>query len=80
MLVNSWNFFKSIVISWINWIFTLQINDSPKITLGVFLLACFFIGFSIFFLFKTDFFLPIISNGANKVQNISNSQKGGKEQ
>lgn len=79
MLVKSWELFKTILITWINWIFSLEINDNPKITLGVFLLACFFIGFAIFFLFKSDFFLPILNNGANKVEKMSSSKKGGKE-
>ena len=94
MLVKMLDFLITLISSCVNWAFNLVINDSPRITLGVFLLACAFIGFVIYFLFNTDFFLPFVSNGADKVKNISansnkpkvvyhihstvNSKKGGK--
>lgn len=79
MLVNALDFLITTISTWINWAFNLVINDSPRITLGVFLLACAFIGFVIYFLFNTDFFLPFVNGGANKIRNSSNSKKGGNE-
>lgn len=73
MLVKMFDFLITVISSCVNWAFNLVINDSPRITLGVFLLSCAFIGFIIYFLFNTDFFLPFISGGADKVKNISNN-------
>ena len=39
-----------------SWLFTLVINESPRFTLGEFILACAFIGVVLYFILGTDFF------------------------
>jgi len=73
LLVKMFEFLITIISSCVNWAFNLVINDSPRITLGVFLISCAFIGFVVYFLFNTDFFLPFVSNGAEKIRG-SNSK------
>lgn len=45
-------------------LFSLEINKNPSITLGNFLLACAFIGLIIYFILGTDF-IPNLSHATN---------------
>lgn len=67
MLSNVFNFLISIISKSVEWLFTIQVNDSPKITLGMFLIGCAFIGYVIKFILGTDF-VPL---------NIFNHNSGG---
>lgn len=65
MLSDVFKYLISNISSCVNWLFTLVINESPRITLGTFLLACAFIGIVLYFIFGTDFFPGHINLGAN---------------
>ena len=69
-MTDVFKFWISSFSSIISWVFDLVIIDSPRITLGLFLLACAFLGFLIFFFFEANFFLPFISNSSNKATNV----------
>lgn len=56
MLSEVLNYLISNISFCVNWLFTLVINESPRITLGTFILACAFIGIVLYFIFGTDFF------------------------
>ena len=65
MLNSVFPFLIKIISKSVNWLFTVQINDSPKITLGQFLIGCAFIGIVIYFFGGTDF-VPTLSDIANR--------------
>lgn len=68
------------IASVVTFLFTIVINDSPKITLGEFLIACFIIGLILYFLFGTDF-IPgfTLSPSSNKKEPVSYKPRHGKE-
>lgn len=64
MLSSVFAFLISMISKCANWLFTLVINDSPRFTLGEFLIACAFIGIVIYFIFGSDFFPGHINFGS----------------
>lgn len=63
------NFWIDVISSCVNFLFTLKINENPDISLGVFLLACAFIGVVIYLILGTDFFPGYIRLGSNNNSN-----------
>ena len=69
MLNEVFSFFISMISKWFDFVFNLEINKNPPITLGMFLLACALIGLLIYFVLGTDF-IP----GISFTKNISSSK------
>ena len=72
MLSEVFPFLISMISKCANWLFTLVINESPRFTLGEFLLACAFIGIVIYFIFGSDFFPGHINIGSARKNSDSN--------
>lgn len=70
MLGNVFSFWIGVISTCVNFIFTLKINENPDITIGMFLLACAFIGLAIYFVLGTDF-IPLF--GFNKNSSSSSN-------
>ena len=70
MLGNVFSFWIGVISTCVNFLFTLKINENPDITIGMFLLACAFIGVAIYFILGTDF-IPL--GGFSKGSDSSNS-------
>lgn len=68
MLSEVFPFLIDLISKCANWLFTLVINENPRITLGTFILACAFIGVVIYFIFGTDFFPGHINIGSNSAK------------
>ena len=67
---NVFSFWIGVISTCVNFLFSLKINENPDITIGMFLLACAFIGLAIYFVLGTDF-IPIF--GFNRGSGSSNS-------
>jgi len=74
MLIHILDFLVKTIATSFNWVFNLVINDSPRITLGVFLLSCAFIGIVIYFFCGTDFFPGHINFNSSKNNSNNNYQ------
>lgn len=59
----------------VNFVFNITINESPKITLGEFVLTCSFIGIVVYFIFGSDFFPNMSSFGRRFSFNSSSNYK-----
>ena len=68
MLTEVFPFLIKMIGKCFDFVFMLEINKNPSITLGNFLLACAFIGLIIYFVLGTDF-IPNISYMANNRRN-----------
>lgn len=71
-MVQVFDFWIDIISTCVNFLFTLKINENPDITLGMFLLACAFIGVIIYLILGTDFFPGHISLSSNNTSNNNN--------
>lgn len=65
MLGTAFKFLINNISRVVSFLFTIVINESPKITLGEFLLACAILGLILYFLFGTDF-IPGFSVNLNR--------------
>ena len=62
----------------LNWAFNIVINETPRITLGMFIISAMFIGLVIYFIFGTDFFPNMFGQFGNDVgRDVSNYTKVG---
>ena len=59
------SFWTSIISRCVSWLFSIQINTNPNITLGMFLLGCAFIGVVLYFILGSDFFPGHINVGGS---------------
>ena len=71
-MVQVFDFWIDIISTCVNFLFTLKINENPDITLGMFLLACAFIGVIIYLILGTDFFPGHINLSSNSNSNNNN--------
>ena len=58
------SFWISIISRCVSWLFSIQINTDPDISLGMFLLGCAFIGVVLYFILGSDFFPGHINVGS----------------
>lgn len=65
MLSDVFKFLISNISKCVEFLFTIKINNNPNISLGMFLLACCFIGVVIYFILGTDFVPNFINNRNN---------------
>ena len=63
MFSQAFSFWISVISRCVSWLFTIQINSNPDITLGMFLLGCAFIGVILYFILGSDFFPGHINIG-----------------
>ena len=74
MLGKVFKFLIDSIASVVSFLFTIVVNDSPRITLGEFLLGCAILGVILYFLFGTDF-IPGFSINTSKNKDDSVNYK-----